>query len=120
MAEPYEEWPYDEWNWSQLREEVSRLAKIEHEHEALVARLAEHRGRALAARLPTPDEAAVLAAAHAYRQARQEAFDRAQEGTMADYRQRAARVDECAEQLRQAVLALDPKPAPADAQEAGR
>lgn len=67
---------------------------------------------AIAARLPTPDEAAVLAAAHAYCAARQAAFDRAQEGTMADYRQRAAHVEACRARLRQAVLALAPPPAP--------
>jgi len=40
-----EEWPYDEWNWSQLREEISRLSA---ENERLSASLETARKALLA------------------------------------------------------------------------
>lgn len=40
-----EQWPYDEWNWSQLREEVTRLASENERMQACARdRLAEVQG----------------------------------------------------------------------------
>lgn len=57
----------------------------------------------------TEAERVFLAAGHAYCQARRDAFNRAQEGTPADYRRRAEIVQDRTRDILASVMALEPR-----------